>query len=79
MCVAGSVHGRQCLQELSSDPENSCVLKALGVSLVVVYNHSVDGRSKQLEYQTLMFPVGPLMDEVVEQLNYVMGRYKSLT
>ncbi len=73
------MHDHQCLQELSSNPENSCVLETLGVPPVVVYDHIVDGRSKQLKYQTQMFPVGALVDEVVEKLDYMMGRCMSPT
>ncbi len=79
MCIAGSVHGRQCFQELFSNPENSRVLETLGVPPVVVYNHIVDGRSKELKYETQMFPVGSVMNEVVDQLNYMTMRCKSLT
>ena len=49
--------------------ENGRGLEGLGVPAVVVQNHSVDGGSKQLEDQTLMFPVGSLMNEAVEQLH----------
>jgi hypothetical protein len=71
------VDGCQGLQELPGNPEHGRVIEA-EAGPVVLGHHSIESGPKQLEYQTLMIPIGPLMDKGVEQLDQVMGACKSL-
>jgi hypothetical protein len=78
MCISGFMHGCQSLQELPGNPENGRVLKAIRILLaavgpVVLSNDRINGRSEQLENQTLMYPIGPLVGEGVEQLDNATG------
>jgi hypothetical protein len=72
------MHGCQSLQELPGNPENGRVLKAIRILLaavgpVVLSNDRINGRSEQLENQALMYPIGPLVGEGVEQLDNATG------